>query len=333
MARPFKVALSSAMAGVSLVADGGKIASSSHPYGAGRGPWYLGGEDGSYSGYLTRLTIWNKRLADATLQAVSKIDIARAPVSDNALPWLDHANGEIVSVNGAIYEVQSGRRSDDTANTAASQTGPNGSYIRFKMFANNPWPRDDIRPSGGSERTEFAGHRAGSRARFDRNIVDSIWGSDSFYIEKGDPVTTNWCAIGQMHVRSGAGPAVIFSLQNGEFLAVDVQRERGGSRRVGRYPIARGTWYHRVFNIRFDQSGKGFVRVWINGTQIADYVGNTGNSRTPFYYWKFGIYRSQAPEYIAVRYANMTIGRADLSAKIANPDPIPHGYCRHGGSC
>ena len=160
----------------------------------------------------------------------------------------------------------------------------------------------------------------------------SIWGANSFYVEKGDPITTNWLALGQMHVQSGGIPALAFSLQNGEFLAVDFHSDSTAGQ-LGRYPIARGVWYHRVFQIRFDQTGKGIIKVWINGQQIVDYSGDTGLSATQFYYWKFGIYRSQAPEYVAVRFANMTIGTVDLSSKITSPNSIPTGYCSDTGSC
>jgi polysaccharide lyase-like protein len=334
MAKPFRIGASTSnAAGVSLVGDGGKVVTNPKGFSAGNDAWYLGGEDGLYSGYISRLTIWDTKLADGTLQSLTNLDIPPAAVTDANLSWKNHSVRDQVTISDALYVLQSGTLKDHTTNSHASQVGPSGNYVKFNMFANNPWSRDDARTSGGAERTELAGYEARSRARFEGHAVESIWGADSFYIEKGDPLTTNWFAIGQMHVQAGGVPALAFSLQNGEFLAVDLRADGNAGGRIGRYPIARGVWYHRVFHLKFDQAGKGFVKVWINGAQIVDYSGNTGVSTTQYYYWKFGIYRSQAPEYVAVRYANMTIGTADLSARIAKPVPIPTGYCTDNGSC
>jgi hypothetical protein len=80
--------------------------------------------------------------------------------------------------------------------------------------------------------------------------------------------------------------------------------------------------------VRFDPTGgSGFMKLWLDGKQVVNYTGSMGYSTSTGYYWKFGIYRSVAGEHEAVRYANMTVGTADLSAKIAKPDPIPEGYC------
>jgi hypothetical protein len=81
-------------------------------------------------------------------------------------------------------------------------------------------------------------------------------------------------------------------------------------------------------NVKFDPSGSaGFMRAWLNGALLVEHKGGVGYAGSNGNYWKFGGYRSVAPEYFGVRYANMRIGTADLSDKITNPDPIPDGYC------
>jgi hypothetical protein len=94
--------------------------------------------------------------------------------------------------------------------------------------------------------------------------------SDSFYIEKGDPITTDWVTLGQIHDRAGIGPVLAFSLRHGDYLTVGILGE-GFYKRIG--------------------------------------------------------------EYMAVRYANVRTGSADLSALIANPDPLPKEICDDGSSC
>ena len=231
MAKPFKIGASSDIpAGISLVADAGEIVTSASAYSSTGGPWYLGGADGMYSGYFTRLTVWSAKLPDATLRSLTNTEIAPAAVSDAGLPWKNHSVREQVTVNGALYVVQSGTRKDRTTGSSPVQAGPFGTLTRFHMFSNNPWSYDQIKGSGGSERSELAGYETRSRGRFEGNAVESIWGANSFYVEKGDPITTNWLALGQMHVQSGGIPALAFSLQNGEFLAVDFHSDSTAGR-------------------------------------------------------------------------------------------------------
>ena len=333
MAKHFKFAASSSDGmGVSLVADGGAVRRHAVGYGAGHGDWRLGGVDGLYSGFLTRLTIWNSKLDDRTLQSLTKVDIPAAEITDTDLTWTNLSVREKVVINGASYEVQSGIRKEPVTNTYPVQISSGGNYLKFHLFANNSWTMDSSDPIEGSERVELAGNLLGSSARFVSHDVDSIWVADSFYIEEGDPITTDWVTLGQIHDRvdrAGVGPVLGFSLRSGEYLAVDA----AGVGNIGKYPIARGIWYNRVFSVKFDQSGEGYIKVWINGDKIADYHGNTGNAQTKYYYWKFGIYRSHAPEYIAVRYANMRIGSGSLSTLIAAPDPIPTHFCGEDRPC
>lgn len=331
MAKHFKFAASSSNAkGTSLVADGGPVVRHDKGIGKEDGPWRLGA-DGRYSGFLTRLTIWNAKLEDETLQWLTRVDIPAATI-DTRLELKNLAVRDRVDINGALYEVQSGIQNEPVTGTHAAQIGPGGNYLKFNMFANNAWAIDGSNPTDGTERVELSGSVPGSTARFLGNETDSIWISDAFYIEKGDPITTDWVTLGQIHDRVGIGPVLAFSLRHGDYLAVGILGE-GFYKTIGKYPITRGKWYHRVFNVKFNQAGDGFVKVWINGSKVADYHGKTGNANTQYYYWKFGIYRSHASEYMAVRYANIRTGSTDLSALIANPDPIPKELCDEGSSC
>src|SRR5699024_11981029 len=52
-------------------------------------------------------------------------------------------------------------------------------------------------------------------------------------------------------------------------------------------------------------TGGGYLKVSINGTQVVDYSGPLGYGVGTN--WEYGIYRSTAPETVAVDYRNMTL--------------------------
>jgi hypothetical protein len=212
------------------------------------------------------------------------------------------------------------------------QTSANGAYLKFNLFPGNTWAIDSQEPFRGSERVELSGNLSGSLARFPGPTSRSIWISDAVYVEKGDPITTDWLMIGQIHDRVGIGPVFSMNIHTGDYLSFDILT-KDFAKSLGEIPFARGRWYRRVMNLKFDPSGNGFIKVWIDGKQIVDYHGVTGNPDTKYYYWKFGLYRSHAPEYVAARYANVRVGGEELATKIEAPDPIPTGFCSDDGSC
>jgi hypothetical protein len=330
MAKHFRIAASSnSSEGLSLVADGGPVFSESIGFDSSNLPWYLGDPTGSYSGIIQRITIWKTKLEDNILRSLSTVEIAVAVITDSSLPWKNLTVRDLINLNGSVYEVQSGINREPTTNTYPTQIRASD-LVRFNLFPNNSWAIDSSDPFTGSDRVELSGNPYESNARFAGNEVASTWITDSFYIENGDPITTDWVTIGQIHDRwGGNGPILSFSLRTGEYLTVDVS-ERGT---IGTFPIVRAHWYNRVINFKLNPSGDGYVGVWINGQQVANYHGPIGNKNTLYYYWKFGVYRSHAPEYTAVRYANVTIRQDDMSSKILNPDPIPPRYCDHGEKC
>jgi hypothetical protein len=57
--------------------------------------------------------------------------------------------------------------------------------------------------------------------------------------------------------------------------------------------------------VKFDANSNGFLRVWRDGVQIVDYRGSIGTGAAT--YWKQGIYRSAAPETMAVHFRRLKI--------------------------
>jgi hypothetical protein len=318
LARPFSAGIAWDPAGTSVVVNNGAVATTTKTFPTGGAP-FLNAE---YNGYVSRVSCWTQRLADPALAALTTVDDP-VVITDAGLSWTQYAADAHVSVSGSTYSAQGG------TDQRAIQVGPFGKVIRFNMLADNPWYEDSF----GVERAELAGSKAYPEKT-------PLWVSYSFYVEPGQgPVTTNWFILGQWgQVGSSCsggtlGPPYSQSLRIGEIWTLviypdDVCNGKGKSVTPLTVSLRRGVWYNVVHNVRFDPTGgSGFMKLWLDGKQVVNYTGSMGYSTSTGYYWKFGIYRSVAGEHEAVRYANMTVGTADLSAKIAKPDPIPEGYC------
>jgi hypothetical protein len=71
--------------------------------------------------------------------------------------------------------------------------------------------------------------------------------------------------------------------------------------------IIRGHWYAMKLDIRLDAGGKGFAEIWRDGKKIVEYDGPLGYVNQKVTYWRQGVYRSTAPETLAVNYKDLKI--------------------------
>ena len=92
--------------------------------------------------------------------------------------------------------------------------------------------------------------------------------------------------------------------------------------------IMQGFWQSYVHNVITDPTGKGSIRSWRNGLQVAAWVGNLGDDKGDTF-WKFGVYGE--PQWggddsmvkpLAVQYANMEWGVTSLVDRVKNPIPV-----------
>ena len=98
--------------------------------------------------------------------------------------------------------------------------------------------------------------------------------------------------------------------------------------------IVRGHWYKMKLDIRFDPSGKGYAEIWRDGKKIVEYDGPLGYSNQKVTYWKQGVYRSTAPETLAVSYKDLKIHISPASTeatrltcvRVRPPRVSPHGF-------
>lgn len=188
---------------------------------------------------------------------------------------------------------------------------------RFELRPGDQW--DEDRNSGeNKERSEFDGYKQTFAHGTD------IWGAYSFFIEPGADYRSDWTAISQMHgtkarvfhVHFKEGKLIIYNEYIGpNAAAVPTVRYNG--------PLSRGMWHNIVFHLREGASDNGRLEFWRDGEKIVDFAGKIGAVGNQAY-WKFGIYRGYGPisTPFAIQFANMEIGKADLTARIAAPLPI-----------
>jgi hypothetical protein len=196
------------------------------------------------------------------------------------------------------------RRATDTATDVS----------RFEVRPGDQWEED--RDSGeNKERSEFDGY--GKRFAYGTDI----WGAYAFFIEPGADYRSAWTGIGQM-IGSKARPFHIH-FETGKLIIYSENIPAGAGPVIApRYsgPLSRNMWHKVVFHLREGDSDSGRLEFWCDGEEIVDFtgpIGSVGNQA----FWKFGIYRGYGPisTPFAIQFANMEIGNADLTARIANP--------------
>ncbi|HEY6578738.1 MAG TPA: heparin lyase I family protein [Rhizomicrobium sp.] len=252
------------------------------------------------------------------------------------LPWAAAAiagpmNGDRVIVGSQVYEAQNADR-----NWALSLTGQPPCRFRFEVRAGDRWLQEV--QNAAVERSEVHGPvDATDPAQFG----GETWTAYQFRIEPGAPSTAAWVVLGDWHERPDPGDSAVMSspwqleLRKGDILVFDIRassekpvRSNAPERHIytSPGPIARGVWHSIVSEADFDwrPQGGGGVTVWLDGAKIADYRGPFGYDTAHAPYFKFGIYRSAAPETLAVDYANVETSRASLAARIHAPPPVCH---------
>ena len=186
--------------------------------------------------------------------------------------------------------------------------------------------------------------RQGDHAWHDGSHVDRSEVSNAVTIPPGTPINLNyqfmvepngpngsfvnttkgWFIVGQMHNDDWAmGPNVATSPPFAIQLASDhvqiVARHCGTglnpSNAAGNTkhltlwtdpnPIQAGVYNNVQVQASFSNTSSGYLEVWLNGVQVVNYHGPLGYGAGTN--WEYGIYRSTAPETVAVDYRNLTL--------------------------
>ena len=208
------------------------------------------------------------------------------------------------------------------------------------LQAGPAWQRFEVRP--GDTAPVDRGKPARNRAELSSPVRHApgqpVWFAYSFRIRGGAPTTAVFSILGQFQSSPDLGDAPGLS----PVFAVNLVRE-GVLRFVSRSSaeprqqfnppatvlgevrgVGREQWRHLVGRIVFSHEGRGSVEIWLDGRKVIDRspisIGYN-DRRGP--YWKYGIYRSAAPETLVVEYANMEIGADSLAGRIGRPLPTP----------
>jgi hypothetical protein len=234
-----------------------------------------------------------------------------------------------VNVGGLTYFAENADR-----DWSLSLKGEPACIYRFEVRPGDRWVQEIQK--NPVERSELHGPIDNSNpARFGAET----WTAYQFRIEPGAASTARWVVLGDWHVRPDPGDTAGMSspwqleLRKGDILVFDIRisgekpvRDIAPERHIytSPAPIMRGVWHSLVSVADFDwrPQGNGGVTVWLDGKEIVNYHGPFGYITTRPNYFKFGIYRSAAPETLAVDYTNVGISRTSLAARIYGPPPV-----------
>lgn len=158
------------------------------------------------------------------------------------------------------------------------------------------------------------------------------WLSHSFCIRPGDTILTGWSLFGQLHHEPDDGEdgfsppfAIEYNTSTGNLELVRRTSSQNplvtAPTRVvaATIPFQRGRWYNFVQQHNINPTGSGKHNVWVDGSQVLSYSGNTGYVDAVGPYWKMGIYREASTETLIAEYANFEYGTASLSARVSAP--------------
>lgn len=188
---------------------------------------------------------------------------------------------------------------------AWSLSAPGSDTLRFEVRSGDQWWKDP----DWKERSEICGDQV-----LDAGQTISV--RYGCMIEPGAANTADWIVLGQFHADdSHTSPPFALELV-GEKMAVVLRYQLPGqSSQTTVYAwiddrnIERGRYYDIDIKVNFDVTGKGFLEVWRDGSQIVDYDGPIGYGYGV--YWKHGVYREESKETIAVNYKDFALAVDD----------------------
>ncbi len=209
-------------------------------------------------------------------------------------------------------------------------TGAPPCLYRFEVRSGDHWIAEAQSQRALVERSELEGPTGTDDIAAFRAPV---WTAYDFRIEPGAASTARWVVLGDWHVQPDPGETAAMTspwqlvLLPGDTLAFDMRASSEKPvihaapwRRLweSSSPEERGVWHRLVSVSVFDwrAHGAGTVKVWLDGRKVVEYAGPFGYDTARPPYFKFGIYRADAPETLAVDYANVVTSHSPLGDTI-----------------
>lgn len=217
----------------------------------------------------------------------------------------------------------------DNADKPWSFSSPDNNTMRFEVRQGDVFKSSSWTDPSTSERNnvqELVGNR--------HSVAEEVKINYDFMIEPGAANTSRWVVLGSLkgfYAESWSAPFEV--ALRGEKLAITANYESSPGNLVYRdlwvsdVNITRGKWYDIKINFDWGPSGNGKIDVFLDDKQIVDYDGKVGYYNQTAYLWKTGIYRSTAPETLAVQVKNLSMETGtdlpDFVPGASMPTPIP----------
>lgn len=223
----------------------------------------------------------------------------------------------------------------------ASLTMPDTDVFRFELQPNDfggefdwGWGGSSEDPADSSDRNKRRSTLVSYSEGIEFTDEETAW--VSFCLILGDTpgfATAEWATIMSFGSTEGADVSGVFSitLPGGDFIirtrsSADTWSSGSGkpiSHYTGTAP-AKGVKTYIVLQITFGEEGH--LNAWVNGSQVVDEDTPIGYYALPHTYLgrpQFGVYENNQSSTDVVYIANMEIGSADLSDRIASPLSVP----------
>jgi polysaccharide lyase-like protein len=255
--------------------------------------------DGTLKGSVTGPTFTGNVDGAKFTGSVTYTDTAPVPPDNTAgaVTGFNPANGSRFQVGGKEVAAQNGNKS-------WSVTNPDKYTLRFEVRSGDVW--------ASSGYNDSANNRSELEFTQRSNAGTKVTLSETLTLEPGPVSTASFFNFNQLHTTDPQSPPcpITFQLTPGDFMEIVVQWPGTDWHRVYRspQPVARGKPMAVKFEAMMDADGSdGYLKVWLDGSQIVDYRGKIGANSPQQYYWKCGIYRKKAAETTAATYRNVAV--------------------------
>jgi hypothetical protein len=239
-------------------------------------------------------------------------------------------SGEKIVISRATFVSQNAGR-DWSFNTSGSPP----CIYRFEVHSGDVWPHDVDTGQPTVERSEVTGPIDATNVG---GYGVEVWTAYQFKIEIGESSSSPWVVMGDWHMQMDPGDIGVSSpwqleLLAGDLLGFDTRTSTEKPIRTNPHmhyiwkssaPVVRGAWHSLVSRTVFDwhTAGKGAIDMWLDGEQVVSYRGPVGFNTARPPYFKFGIYRSAAPEPLSVDYTNVDVSLSSLMSRVSQPPAI-----------
>lgn len=225
---------------------------------------------------------------DVAISSISPVVDTPPPSNFGLISGFKAANGGSYSIDGIACQ-------NDNPNRSWSMVKLSDYVLRTELRSGDRW-------SDGTERCEVSFFNT----RYSNGTQINL--SETITVQPGPVNKGSWCVLNQLHAVTNVSPTYApfhVNLNTADRLQIVLQSPANGNNYIytSPSPIVRGQPMSIVAQMMMAPAGGGFVRVWLNGSQIVNFTGAVGATNSA-YWWKMGVYRGNAPETIIVDHAN-----------------------------